>query len=1173
MARHKGVKPSEKHLREQVEQDVRYLATADLAEGAEQLLETLGYKSKRTFQGSPTDPSAFLNLWPTKIRDTKSEQEFRDKVSEVKLLFQVVDDDIRRAADTQTEMFQQANAAADAKTIQSFIFAVLELKGETYPRGVYARVAREVNKRMPIATVLMMRTPTRKVSLAFVDRRKHKRLEDRAVLGNVALLREIDTEDPHRAHLDILCDLVIRNRLDWIRANQPSYDFNFTGLLAAWLDVLNTEELNKCFYEGLYKWYQRAINEARFPTEHEPVEEQVIRLITRLMFIWFIKEKGFVARELFNQRQVKSMLKGYDAERGDSYYRCVLQNLFFGTLNTPVDHRTTVSGGAVPADIDDATNLLHIDEIDDLHGLVESLHETPYINGGLFDCLDRKDEATGELLHMDCYISGKDRSKYLSVPNKLFFDADGIVTHFNKFKFTVEENTTREQEVALDPELLGNVFESLLATYITVREGGKVREGDTTKSQTGSYYTPRVVVEMMTAEALADSLIQRLSTLRPSWTEQRDEVLGLFDHSVPSHHFDRSQCREVVDAIAETKLLDPAVGSGAFPMAALQQMTLALRKLDPDNKLWEAHQRRRALSRESIALEAESLSLRQQLHDQVIEVFETYRDADYGRKLFLIQHCIFGVDIQPIAVQITRLRFFISLAIEQQRREGEVNFGVQALPNLETRFVAADTLMPLEAKKQPTLADDESLQDLISRITDNRERYFREDYPEDKEDLRRTDRGLRRQLSDWLRNEGMPEQAADRLADWDPFNPSTSAGWFDPEYMFGIQSGFDVLIGNPPYKQIPKRYYPESRFPFSEGLDKGKQNLYKLFVEAGYSLAAKGGVLSMIVQSSLMCDVSASGTRQLLLTNGALRKVIEFPERPPRRENQLFMGVTQGTCVFSFVKRPYKETKLLISIRNDRATINNLIFNEIPNDTILKNWPEHKYLPLIDPIAGDVLARISNQRNVVPLNRLVSKFNQGDLNLTSDRTNFSTTQTDTFLLRGDHVGRQYIRYDKIDEFCATDFRKDRVQENLANQVLVCRQVTGATNWRRLTFALLDGQAPKLLVGNSVNKFILRDQSQSQAYLGLLNSRLLDWMFRLTSTNNHVNIYQLEELRVPMLSAETSDELSRLTFRAVVARRRALLGEAELVESEIDDIVYDLYGITAAEREVIEAAVR
>ena len=138
----------------------------------------------------------------------------------------------------------------------------------------------------------------------------------------------------------------------------------------------------------------------------------------------------------------------------------------------------------------------------------------------------------------------------------------------------------------------------------------------------------------------------------------------MFDDA--SEWFDDTETDAIVKTISELKILDPAVGSGALPMGVLHKLTLVLRRLDPDNSRWEASQKELAGKRATEAFNTQNQQERDAELTEISETFERYRDSDFGRKLYLIQNSIFGVDIQPIACQIAKLRFFISLAIEQQ---------------------------------------------------------------------------------------------------------------------------------------------------------------------------------------------------------------------------------------------------------------------------------------------------------------------------------------------------------------------------------------------------------------------------------------------------------------------------------------------------------------------------
>ena len=538
---------------------LRAIGDDNFAEQASRLLGVLGYRSERTLPGQSGAVDEFLSRFPAENPGTKSEQEFGDAISSVRVLFQVADQEVEEAGGS---LLLFRDNAFDKGNARSFIFTAVQLRGDGYPRGRYAAYTREINKRFPrIPAVVLFRTAAGRITLAFVHVRPNKRNPERNVLGSVSLIREVKTDDPHRAHVDILAELALEERLQWMRFQRRP--INFDGLLAAWLDALDTEELNRRFYRALKDWFDRAVDEARFPKTGPRVlqsEEHVIRLITRLLFVWFVKEKGLVADELFIEAQVRGLLKDYDADDGDSYYRAVLQNLFFATLNTEIGRRG-FSSGANPTHRD-FSRYRYRAEMSDPDALRAYFDKTPFINGGLFDCLD-SEEATGQRGYRIDYFSDnaivRGTAEYgkLSIPNRLFFDNDGLITLFNHYKFTVEENTPAEQEVALDPELLGKVFENLLAAY-----NPETRES--ARKQTGSYYTPRAVVDYMVDEALVASLAQKAQPADGDvgfWQERLRYLLDYNDaFEDAASLFVESETEQVIAAIAGLRVLDPAVG-------------------------------------------------------------------------------------------------------------------------------------------------------------------------------------------------------------------------------------------------------------------------------------------------------------------------------------------------------------------------------------------------------------------------------------------------------------------------------------------------------------------------------------------------------------------------------------------------------------------------------------
>ena len=726
-----------------------------------------------------------------------------------------------------------------------------------------------------------------------MHRRPHKLDPKRDVLGSVSLIREIDPADPHRAHLEILADLAISQRIQWMKDRNRTRDFD--GLLAAWLAALDTQELNDRFYAALRKWFKRAVDakDTKFPNNEEgkrAPEEHVIRLITRLLFVWFAKEKGLVADDLFIEERVAPFLKDYDRASGDSYYRAVLQNLFFATLNTEIARRR----------FSRRTNDTHRvfsryrykDEMSHPDALRELLDQSPFINGGLFDCLD-SEEATGDGgSRTDCFSDNPRHRDLLSIPNRLFFgEQEGLIDLLHRYKFTIEENTPVEQDVALDPELLGSAFENLLAEYnpetreaIRKRadraEAARARTAhqSTRRRQTGSYYTPRPVVDYMVDEALIESLAESTTPTDGDPVYWRERLRYLLDHHDAAEFFEDDETNRLVRAIAQLKVLDPAVGSGAFQMGVLQKLTLALRRLDSDNSRWEALQKDLALERAEHAFDAPNQPERDEELKEISDTFERYRDSDFGRKLYLIQNSIYGVDIQPVACQLAKLRFFISLAIEQEPTgDRDDNYGIKPLPNLETRFIAADTLLGLHGQR--VLSSDRA-QELERRLYANRERYFHATTRPTKRQCRREDQRLRDELADELQQLGMPEDAARKVAHWAPYEQKGErADWFDPEHMFGVTGGFDVVIGNPPYIQLQKdrgrlakRYKDAGYETYARTGD-----IYQLFYEKGCRLLAEQcGVLSYISSNSWLRAEYGKKQRGFLASNHTPLQLLEL---------------------------------------------------------------------------------------------------------------------------------------------------------------------------------------------------------------------------------------------------------------------------------------------------------
>ena len=857
---------------ENLQRALSRFASGPLRGGAAQLLETLGYRSERT--GEEEETAEFLAWADARNQLTPKQRAQFASWRRAALVFQVTADEIAEQAGQASLSGQDA---FDRGRIQSFLFLAVDLAVDL-AAGAYARdsltaMTRAVNRLFPMPVVVLFRHGSA-LTLAVVHRRAHRRDDERDVLEKVTLVKDIDLAEPRRAHLEILRDLALP------RLRKDKGVRNFDGLHAAWEAALDIEALNRRFYGELFQWFERAVAQCRFPDDgagRGGAERHVIRLITRLLFIWFLKEKELVPGRLFDESFAREALKRYDPDKTD-YYRAVLQNLFFATLNTEIARRAFST----------KDNRAHRDFnkyrcralLADPQGFLAMLRGVPFVNGGLFDCLDDFEGRNAGGRRIDAFTDNPAQHRDLSVPASLFFAPErGLFPLFERYKFTVEENTPLDRDVALDPELLGRVFENLLAAYNPETQ-------ETARKATGSYYTPRHIVDYMVDEALTAALAANSKPADGNAASWRDRLRYLLDYEDAfddaAELFDAAETEAVIRAVAGLRVLDPAAGSGAFPMGVLHKLTLALRRLDPDNARWEKLQKEQAGDKAGKAFEAASVQEREEELLDISRTFEIYRDSDFGRKLYLMQNGIFGVDIQPVACQIAKLRFFISLVIEQRANDDpQDNYGIRPLPNLETRFVAADALIGLGVKKgeKGVLGSD-----AVGRIENDlqrvRERYFNARTRDTKLKLRKEDAALRADLAEALQDRWVAGQdSAEAVAGWDPYDQNACVAWFDAEWMFGVTDGFHVVIGNPPYVRAD---FPDDRHKINRAAILGsgyyetlwqKWDMFVPFMERGFKLLAEGGVSSLIVSDAFGHAKYALKARKWFLSNACIERI------------------------------------------------------------------------------------------------------------------------------------------------------------------------------------------------------------------------------------------------------------------------------------------------------------
>jgi adenine-specific DNA-methyltransferase len=542
---------------------------------------------------------------------------------------------------------------------------------------------------------------------------------------------------------------------------------NFTSLDEI-QEAFSVEKLNKKFYEEIATAFYSLIGgkvsinkkEVSFnsclqlpstPVENRKVyQEFAVRLIGRTIFCWFLKnKKSDSGIPLIPEEWLSSTMVASVNNDQHNYYHSILEKLFFLVLNKKHEDRKPY--------------------------VLPNNHEfVPFLNGGLFEAQDDDffpKDSKG--IHSQNFA--------LNIPNQWF-------SHFfetlEQYNFTIDENSINDFEVSIDPEMLGTIFENLLAEI----------DPDTEKSarkSTGSFYTPREIVDYMVEQ----SLLQYIKT--KTNIEESDLEFLLKDDSTDLTTFQKlsnlteKQKIQILEALSDVKILDPACGSGAFPMGVLHKIIGLLKKLDKNAVWWKAKQIEKAAK----VLDSKYLNdFKEKIENS---------NSDYARKLGVIQHSIYGVDIQPIAAEISKLRGFLSLIIDENIDDNhpDGNRGIEPLPNLEFKFVTANTLIGLdEGKKDGMMAFDfGETTDLQNQLQQLRNTYLQA-RPLEKEKLKQQFEKLQTQIYKNELKAGGQNKRAQQLAAWKPFSNDSST-WFDPEWMFGVEK-FDVVIGNPPYKVV-----------------------------------------------------------------------------------------------------------------------------------------------------------------------------------------------------------------------------------------------------------------------------------------------------------------------------------------------------------------------------------
>ncbi len=902
-----------------------------------------------------------------------------------------------------------------------------------------------------------------------------------------------------------------------------------TDLWKALWEAFDISIVNRRFYDEIkqaFDFILLQINKKGNPFKTDEDRAQfAIRLLGRIIFCWFLKRKNILKEDALSSKAVLNY-------KNKDYYHELLEPLFFEVMNKPEKER--------------------------IGGLPKIIAHYPFLNGGLFD-------ANKETDFYDADTSTPDFR--LSIENDWFYNFFSIT--LERYNFTVDENSSSNAEIAIDPEMLGRIFENLLAEQ-------NPETGESARKATGSFCTPREIVDYMVEQSITEYLKTALGNTNDEPALERNlfgvipnqqlklreakptdtklnEALEDFVHT--SHLPDelKPQAQSILDALNIIKVLDPACGSGAFPIGILQKL---------------------------IALKQEIV----QVQNPKKQITQT---AAYKLKLGTIQNSIYGVDIQPMAVELSRLRCWLSLVVDEE------NDNIKALPNLNFKFVCADSLVDVPDNEYVKIQSKKALEE----FTNATEQYFNPDYKQ-KTGLKVTIKRCLNEITNihdvainqiitQLRKErnsasiSRLKQLEKSLQDytkqqsvWHSYRnifENKKVDFFNTQYFFPlVKAGFDVVIGNPPYGIT---YTEDQIKDFRDNFKVvvGHSEAYYLFIERGIKLLSPKAVLTYITPNAWLSNKYAKGVRKLILNESQLLVLLNL--------NKKFVFENAGveTSVFLVSNTSNKSFQIIVGtdIEKDKQfTFDTSMWYQ--NENLIIGFSED---PIVNTIFSKVKSVKSKLSDLIDLSNGFKPYQVGYGKNLSGKT----------LTEADVENRIYHSDKKIND----NYKKQLKGKNVNKYHL--DWTDGYIKWGDWLMSPKESkyfENPKILIRQIISDTLLATLDENKYYAdqslyiaityphkdislkyctALLNSKLIGFYFRKFYSEEDalfpkIKVNELKDLPLKEVKEDKQTVIGNLVDYVInIKKQKIQLNEyvpnehiAKQFEELIDACVYELY---------------
>jgi adenine-specific DNA-methyltransferase len=850
--------------------------------------------------------------------------------------------------------------------------------------------------------------------------------------------------------------------------------------------------------------------------------------------------------------------------------------------------------------------VLAVKESDRTELIKHNFGNIPYLNSSLFD--------PSELEHKTIRINSlDDHSEIPVLSGTVLKDKSGrkltgiidplhyIFEFLDSYDFSSEgsEDIQEENKTLINASVLGLIFEKI--------NGYK----------DGSFFTPGFITMYMCHETIRRAVIQKFNERKGWKCETLSDVYNEIE--------DIYEANRIINSL---KICDPAVGSGHFLVSALNEIIAIKSELkilsDTEGKKLKEYTIE-AINDELIITDEQSKLF---VYNPKSKESQRVQEALFQEKQSIIENCLFGVDINPNSVKICRLRLWIEL-LKNAYYKADTNYKeLETLPNIDINIKCGNSLIsryPLNADIKIALKSSKwtvdnyreavmnyrnagskeekrTLENLISTIKND----FATEVSRTNQDIKSLNKYKNellqltsaqlfdyddRQKKDWFKrleslnsNIEKLELKISEIKNNKVFENAFEWRFEFPEVLNndGDFVGFDVVIGNPPYGlfnkklnqrialktdaqiiELIKERYPEATT--------GIINAAKVFYLLGLHISQNVGFQTMIIPLGILTDTTSSVLRKYIFDHHTLIKVESFPERDSVA-NRVFEDAKISTAILISNKK-LSSTKFELGISKSRKieTLNRLILSS--KDLIELN-PELVQIPLIDKEKFELLLKIYRNKAIIKIKK-ISPCLTGEVDMTFGKHALTNERHHKKLIKGVQIDRYMeknenkdisqgiIEYLNLSEFLKS-YQGKKLHDAFERRI-VLQGLTGINEKIRLKSTLVQ---PECYLANSCNYILANNLVSLEYILSLLNSSLLNFIFKCKSTSSNVNGYEVDDLPI-IINENLLPKLENIVLKISSAKKSDPIADISSLELEIDRLVYELYGLTEEEICIVE----